>query len=197
MERREALKLSAALMGSGLSGLVFSGMLQGCKVDTSQEWAPLFFSPEQAVTVAEMAEHILPATNTPGAKDVMVERFLDKLVYDCYPVQGQKEFISGLHEFENTCTSRYGKGFAGCSVKERDAVMHQQEAIPYVPAMYLWGNKVKDEGETSFYRQFKGLVLFGYFSSEEIGKNVLNYDPVPGNFIGCVPLSEVGSAWTL
>ena len=63
--------------------------------------------------------------------------------------------------------------------------------------MYLWGNKVKDEGEVAFYRQFKGLVLFGYFSSEAVGKNVLNYDPVPGKFVGCMPLSEVGSAWTL
>ena len=197
MERREALKLSAMLMGGSLSGLVFTGMLQGCKVDTSRDWTPLLFSREQAETVAELAEHILPKTDTPGAKDVMVDRFMDKLIFDCYPEAAQKDFLSGLQAFENLCQDRFGKGFAECSGEERDAILQEQEAIPYIPAMYLWGNKVKDEGETSFYRQFKGLALFGYFSSEEVGKNVLNYDPVPGKFIGCMPLSEVGSAWTL
>jgi hypothetical protein len=184
-------------MGTGLSGLVFSGMLQGCKVDASREWMPAFFSPEQADTIAEMAEHILPATDTPGAKDVLVERFMDKLIHDCYPEAAQKDFLAGLQDFENACTSKFGNGFAECTAQERDAILQEEEAIPYIPAMYLWGNKVKDEGETSFYRQFKGLVLFGYFSSEEVGKHVLNYDPVPGKFIGCMPLSEVGSAWSL
>jgi hypothetical protein len=197
MERREALKLSAALMGTGISGMVFSGMLQGCRVDTSREWEPVSFSREQADVVAEMAEHILPRTDTPGAKDVLVDRFMDKLIHDCYTEETRKDFLSGLKDFENACTERFGKGFSQCSEGERDAILEEQEAIPYVPAMYLWGNKVKDEGETSFYRQFKGLVLFGYFSSEEVGKNVLNYDPIPGKFIGCMPLSEVGSAWTL
>ncbi|MDB4293667.1 gluconate 2-dehydrogenase subunit 3 family protein [Maribacter sp.] len=37
----------------------------------------------------------------------------------------------------------------------------------------------------------------GYFSSEEVGKNIFNYDPIPGKFVGCIPLEEVRSAWAL
>jgi hypothetical protein len=197
MERREALRLSAALMGTGLSGLVFPGMLQGCRVDTRTDWTPQFFTPDQAIAIAEMAEHILPASQTPGAKDVFVDRFLDKLISECWDEKTQKEFMAGLQTFQEKCRKKYGKGFEDCTTEERNAIMQAEEDIPYLPPRYVWGNKVREEKGVTFYRQFKGLVLFGYFSAEVIGKEVLKYDPVPGVFIGCMPLSEIGGAWTL
>ncbi len=197
MERREALKLSAGFLGYSLSGVVFSSMLNGCKVDTSEDWTPVFFTKEQANTIAEMAEHILPKTDTPGAKDVLVHRFMDKLISDCYTDQEKKAFLKGLEDFQAECTNKTGKRFEDCTTEEKNIICAAQEEIPYEPAMYLWGNKIKDEKKVTFYRQAKGLVLFGYFSSEEVGKNVLNYDPIPGKFVGCVPLEEIGNAWAL
>lgn len=191
------MKLSAALLGTGLSGMVFTGMLQGCKVDTRSDWTPVFFTPAQASVIAEMSEHLLPGTDSPGAKDVWVDRFMDKLIAECFDADAQKAFMAGLNAFQEKCRSEYGRGFEACTPEERSAIFEAEEKIPYVPARYLWGNKIRDEGKTTFYRQFKGLALFGYFSSEEVGKNVLKYDPIPGVFIGCMPLSEVGGAWTL
>lgn len=196
MERREALRLSAALMGTGLSGLVFPSMLQGCKVDTSPDWTPQFFSQDQANTIAEMSDHLLPATETPGAKDVYADRFMDKLIAECWDEKAQQEFLTGLQGFQDSCRKLYGNGFEECSVEERDAIIQAKEAVPYRSARYVWGNKIKNQSGVSFYRQFKGLLLLGYFSSEQIGKEVLKYDPVPGSFIGCMPLDEVGGAWT-
>ena len=95
------------------------------------------------------------------------------------------------------CDRKFGKSFEECSPEERDAFLQELEAVPFEPARYLWGNQIIAEKNPSFYRQLKGLILFGYFSSEEIGKNVLNYDPVPGVFIGCMPLSEIGTVWAL
>ena len=47
--------------------------------------------------------------------------------------------------------------------------------------------------KTSAYRRAYGQ----YFTSEPVGKNVLHYDPIPGQFAGCVPISEVGNvSWT-
>lgn len=197
MERREALKLSTAFLGYSLSGVVFSSMLNGCKVDTSEDWTPAFFLKAQVNTIAAIAEHILPKTDTPGAKDVLVHRFMDKLIAECYEANAQMKFLSGLEEFQSYCKEHTGNTFEECSIEEKDIILAAKEEIPYLPAMYLWGNKIKEEGDVSFYHQVKGLTLFGYFSSEEVGKNVLNYDPVPGKFVGCLPLSEIGNAWTL
>ena len=51
--------------------------------------------------------------------------------------------------------------------------------------------------EKTFFHQIKELTLLGYFTSEPVGKNVLHYDPIPGRYDGCIPLSEVGNkSWT-
>ncbi len=197
MDRREALKLSAAFMGYSLSGLVFSGMLQGCEIESSKSWAPLFFTKEQAHTIGEIAEQILPKTATVGAKDVFVDRFIDMTIANCYTDEAKEKFVKGLEIFQKECEKLTGKYFEKCSKKERDLVLSKKETIPYDPSRYVWGRKVYDGDETPFYRELKGLCLFGYFSSEEVGENVLNYDPVPGKFVGCVPLSEIGNAWSL
>ncbi len=63
------------------------------------------------------------------------------------------------------------------------------------------GLDVKTDGEqepVGFYRQLKSMALWGYFSSEEIGMKHLNYDPIPGEYRGCIPLDEVGGKnWSL
>ena len=43
-----------------------------------------------------------------------------------------------------------------------------------------------------FYTALRGLVVTGYMLSEKVGTEYLDYDPVPGAYEGCVPLSENG-----
>jgi hypothetical protein len=44
----------------------------------------------------------------------------------------------------------------------------------------------------------RDYTIFGYYSSEKVGKEVLNYDPIPGGFDPCVPLDELGGkSWSL
>ena len=42
-----------------------------------------------------------------------------------------------------------------------------------------------------------GLTKQGFFTSKEIGTKVLIYDPIPGEYKGCIPLADVGGTWTL
>jgi hypothetical protein len=57
--------------------------------------------------------------------------------------------------------------------------------------------KASQQKEKTFFHQIRELTLVGYFTSEPIGKEVLHYDPIPGRFQGCIPLSEVGNkSWT-
>jgi len=48
-----------------------------------------------------------------------------------------------------------------------------------------------------FLSNVKRLATSAYFGSEEIAKNHLNYDPIPGKYIGCIPVEEVGTNWAL
>lgn len=95
-----------------------------------------------------------------------------------------------------TVLQKTGKSFTDCSTDERDEILKEMESIPLNPDRYIWGNRVSKGEPNSFYRQLKGQILFAYFSSEQVGKQVFSYDPVPGKFVGCIPLAEVGNAWT-
>ena len=59
------------------------------------------------------------------------------------------------------------------------------------------------EKEAETYALYKCLfsirefALLGYFTSENIGTEVLNFDPIPGGYKPCIPVSEVGNAWTI
>ena len=40
-------------------------------------------------------------------------------------------------------------------------------------------------------------TLFGFYTSEHVGENILSYDPIPGSWEPCIPVEEVGNAWSL
>jgi len=60
----------------------------------------------------------------------------------------------------------------------------------------VWGTAVGKQADVGLYRSLKSIAIWAYFSSEKIGKEVLNYDPIPQAFLGCIPLAEVGNRWT-
>lgn len=77
MDRRTALKNSALMVGVTLSSSTLLGLLQSCQEENRPDWRPRFFSDEQAAVISEITEMILPATDTPGARDLGVDQFVD------------------------------------------------------------------------------------------------------------------------
>jgi len=201
MNRRLAIKNTALLMGSGLAATVFSSGLQGCdtKTDTAgtTDWSPAFFMADEAVMVEKFAGHLLPATTTPGAGDVLVHRFLDKLIGEVFSGEQKTEIREGLLSLDAFCRAEIGDAFNNCSSEQLDSFFNEQENESAVEEANLWGSRIVSGEKPSFYRQLKGLCLFAYFTSEKVGEEVLRYDPVPGNFRGCIPVEEVGNSWSL
>ncbi|MCB0631188.1 MAG: gluconate 2-dehydrogenase subunit 3 family protein [Saprospiraceae bacterium] len=179
MNRREAIKRSALISGFAVSGSMLSAMLQGCggEVSTAPDWTPEFFTAEEAEQIAAMAEAIIPRTDTPGAKDVYVDRYIDMMVNNVLTEEDQqkaKQVIADL----------YG-GFPDGDFKDASA----EAQLVYLEGL---------DGESGI-GQFRSMVIAGYFTSEEVGKNVLAYDPVPGAWIPCGDLEELtgGRNWSL
>ena len=52
---------------------------------------------------------------------------------------------------------------------------------------------VADAGVYSLLSNIRSMTIWGWKESEEIGENVLWYDPIPGQQKGCIPLSEAGN----
>ena len=64
--------------------------------------------------VAEIAEIIIPKTDTPGAKDVGVPAFIDKMLGECYKKEDQDRFVKGATDFDADAKATYGDTFIGC-----------------------------------------------------------------------------------
>ncbi len=195
MNRNEFLKNTAATLGLAISASSMSALFVSCAKEAKLNWKPLFLKPNQAATIAEIAETILPKTKTPGAIELGVPQFIDKMVYDTFDKKGQEEFLNGLDTFENQCDSKYGKSFLDLSQKQKEEILMAHEAENPRSGMSLWGINLEPNAKpASFYKKVKSLTLFGYYTSQSIGEKVMVYDPVPGEYIACRPLNGQ-NAW--
>ncbi len=197
MDRRKALKSAGMLAGASLAMPTLLSLLQSCQDTPRLEWQPLFFTEPEARLVGALADAILPRTDTPGALDVKVDLFVDILVAKAYPAQGQESFRAELARFDAVCQGVNGAVFADLDPEVRHKVLTRYEKQAGTFNRSVWGTAVGEQKPVGFYRNFKSLVIWAYFSSEEIGENVLSYDPIPGAYHGCIPLSDVGNRWSL
>jgi len=122
MNRREAVRSVAFLMGGALSATTIGVFLESCN-STSTPTKGSLFTDNQQNLITEVADIIIPTTKTPGAKAAGVGPFISMMVKDCYPDDAQKAFIKGLDDLEKQSKDEYKKGFLELSVKERQDLL--------------------------------------------------------------------------
>lgn len=164
-------------MALAVTGLV---LLPGCdlssKKATAQELQP-YLSPSQEGLLAHVVDTIIPATDTPGAKDLNVHLFIQKMVIDCYEKEAQANLSKGLDGLKAKAEKKHGQVFEACSTDERIALLRDME-------------QSDETSESEFYKLVKGLTVRGYMNSEYVMMNLTNYQAVPGHYYGCVPVNQ-------
>jgi gluconate 2-dehydrogenase gamma chain len=182
--RREAIRRTAMMLGIAITPSLLSGVMQAQTAAAAGNAGARFLSAGQFATAAAIAERILPRTDTPGARDIGVPAFLD-VMYGKYMTEDEKAvFATGLAEVETMSKAAGQRGFTQLTPMQQDTVLTKMAVAA-------------QKQEKTFFHLIKELTLLGYFTSEPIGKNVLHYDPIPGRYDGCIPLSDVGNvSWT-
>jgi hypothetical protein len=208
MERREAVKYISILLGGTLVGA--DSFLTGCKSSTGKpgEW-----SQDDVAYLDEIAETILPQTNTPGAKAAKVGQFMTVMVNDCYEEGDQKSFRDGMDKLNEASKKKYNNSFMKISPEQRKELLIalDKEAKDYqVKVSDFNGKEDKKEREElakgnmkyqkqkmspHYFSLMKQLTLLGYFTSEPGATKALRYNPVPGKFEGCIPYKKGDKAW--
>lgn len=197
MDRREALKKTALVAGSATLVPSLFSLLQSCQQKPRLSWEPIFLSVDQAELISTLVDTLLPKTDTPGALDVKVDMFIDLVFAKLFNKEGQNAMIAEMNRFDAFSSEKYGSKFIELSTEDREEFLKEEESESGKYNGKVWGTAVGVQKSVGFYRTIKSLALWGYFSSEEIGKNMLSYDPVPGEYLGCIPLSDVGNTWSL
>src|SRR5580704_1826333 len=109
MNRRELLRNSLLAMGVVAVSPVAGARIFPAGEDAFLElerpdWTPAFLNQQQNETLIVLSDAIIPATDTPGAKAALVNRFLD-LVLSAEPVASQNEFLESLAWFDTGATA--------------------------------------------------------------------------------------------
>ncbi len=141
-----------------------------------------FFTAPERATLALLCETTIPRTDTPGAIDAGVPAFLDALMASWASPDSQARIRGIVVRLGDAARADTGKPLAALSAPERTAWLARQDA-----ALFAAG----DPG----YRQFKQLVLTGYYYSEAGATQELRYELVPGVWEPAVPITPETRTW--
>ena len=189
VDRREALRRAAMLLGGVLSAPAIAGVLAGCDSRSADgTWRAL--TSEQGKLVATIAEHIIPETDTPGARAVGVHVFIDRMLAGHYGDEDRKRVLEGLEEIDARAQSERGRPFTRCSADEQRTLLTRIDEEAFAPAE-------PGRGEVPWFRTIKELTVLGYYTSEIGATKELRHVAVPERFEGCVPLAQIGRTWAV
>ncbi len=185
MERRDLLKMIAAATGMSMIG---GAAFAYGKVPLQEPAND--FSDADVAKLDEMAETILPATSTPGAKEAGVGLFMAQFVTDCYTPAEQAIFREGLAALDAQGS------FMEMTPEARTELLVALDAEAKVNF-----TKIAQDGAQSgptpphYFTMMKQLALFSFFTSEVGATKVLRYVAVPGRYDGDMPYEAGTPAW--
>lgn len=201
MNRREFLQCAAILIsGSSAAQLGFSLTgEQQAYLATAPDYNTLavdYFTPQQRQIIAAMTEVIIPRTDTPGAIDAGVPRYIELMVAN-WMEDGERDiFAAGLRDIETRIPQQYGKPFHALSTSDQLSIMEDLEDAASDSSWYEFANVQRDfVSDAPFICQLKELTVWGFFTSEKGATQVLRYNPMPMKFDGDLPLSPDDSTW--
>lgn len=145
-------------------------------------WKPVFLDAHQNETLIELSGLIIPATDTPGAKEALANRFIDDLLA-AEARETQREFLNALAYVDGEALARYGAAFVRVS---RDQQVELLSYLAYPQSLETWNSVRSDERGHQHFTTLKGYISRAYYSSEE-GQRELGWDGSPphGTFTGC------------
>ena len=194
LTRREALKRVAWLMGGTVSAAAILAVQKGYSATTPAGKKPSILTPPQMSIVSAVSEIMIPRTDTPGAIDVGVPRFIDLMLEDVYTQKDREHYLTGLADFNTAAHSEQGKEFLALEPTHQVALVRR-----FHDAAVIEEQRPTRRGEDSqrpFILMTKELTLLGFFTSEAGATQVLQYVAVPGSYHACLPVGQAGNGKT-
>ncbi|WP_299212110.1 gluconate 2-dehydrogenase subunit 3 family protein [uncultured Aquimarina sp.] len=212
MNRREALKnigLSAGYIAA--TPAIFS-LLQSCQKEYVLDWTPELLSIDEGKALEQIVDLIIPETDIPGAKSLHVPMFIDKFVNNGIDdVEEIQMFKHGAGVILKELGVNEEKSVDDITVEEYDTLLSKYLKLPKETQKAYWEEmsevkapedleKVSQEVISFiFLSSVRDIAIYGFKTSKEIAENVLNYLPVPGEYIGCDSVQNLtgGKDWAL
>lgn len=187
ISRRDFMQKMVGLFGATTAAAVLSG----CSVSVAQQFAlqrpnppqkGQLFSEHELTVLYSVCETILPKTDTPSAVEVGCHEFVPHQLQRCHSKQQQDDCIQIINTVDMQANKEFGKTFPLLQPQQQQQLLVQ----------------IENESSNIEKEQFsflKALIVFGYFTSEVGATQALNYQSVPGGFIGSIPADPDTKSW--
>lgn len=145
MNRREALKVGATVAAA-------PAVIPAAA--PAETWKPALFNQHQNATVVALTDLIIPATDTPGAKEANVHRYIDLLLKDGQPPERDR-FLQGLAWLDEYSKAQHKEAFVKLPKATQTVILKTLDA---------GGNPGLEEGR-QFFRMAKSLTSRIYYNT--------------------------------
>ena len=188
MNRRKAI-LSIFLIGGG-AGAGFSVY----KWLSLHKTPDILFLENNKALIADLAEIIIPATDTPGAKAAMAHITIISIIKEVAGRKTANIFIDGLKETEQYAVGKYGKSFTAITHKQQHETVgyFHEKGKDYAGMMGKIKNKLLGK---SFFHLLKEYTTIAFCTSKTGATETLAYDYIPGKYNGCTVMAPGQKSW--
>ena len=138
---------------------------------------------DQQALVTALAELIIPATDTPGAKSVKVPEFIDLLLTEWAPADEKAAFLAGLADIDARAAAQWGG--------QHFVALTPDQATQLVTALDT-ARREPSGGGFAFGR-LKAMTVYGYFTSQVVDEQVLKTQLFFDRYRGDVPFTPATS----
>ena len=177
MDRRKAIK-NLAIVSGGL--ITLPQWMVSCGVSDTTIHQTSFSAAEQKL-LASITDTIIPVGNSVGALSVGVDKFLQKLVDDCYEKDAQDNVKAQLKALEVSAKATNQKSFAESTQAQREELL-----------LKLSASGIKEEKD--FFDLMKSETMRGFNTSQKVMQEYVGYKVAPGHYYGCIDLKAADHA---
>jgi hypothetical protein len=192
MERREWVRFLASAAGAGfLQGLAPGDLMAfGRRVhaDAGAVQDLKALDAHAAQTVIAAGERIIPVSDTPGAANAQVHRFIDRMLADWHTPAERDRVLGGLGALDQRSRTAHGRAFIACAEAEQTALLTALDdevtrLRSPAAAETRRGLGIANANE-HWFAMLKYLTVLGWLTSEPAMRALGRY-PLPGRWDGC------------
>jgi len=184
IKRRDAIKLLLATAAASAVTACRSESKDGVAAEAVPE-VEQFLTAGEMTLLTTFAGLIIPKTDTPGAVEAGVPATIQSLLTGWGDDTIRTHWREGLAGINSYFVGLEG----GAPFMDMDKDSRFEQLREFDIAVY------KNQIENDFYKDMKNTIATAYYMSEPGATEELLYDPVPGDFKGCIDFEDVGKAW--
>ena len=184
LTRRKAIKSTVMLLGGSIAAVQLGPLIK-CVDAIELDYKLKFLNQYQFDMIKRIADIIIPESDTPGALSANVHQFIDIMLHGWASPKTQDKFIQYFSNIDQRSKSNFGKNFSDLNRQQQFQLLKKLDKESF-----------SDISSNVFFKEFKALIIFSYYSSEEGASIELKYDRIPGEYAECIPLDSVGRSWS-